>query len=227
MNLEVIGENGSGVLNLPEVYILGSSRPLRLNGDATWTYNDTSHLIEVSGESYLAGLGVDEAYASILKMVDSESASEIVYRCEVFDAVLEQCGAKPRKLISPEFRRVRIPNPDPKSDVPYYRMEAKSEWKRQPLTFSELHPHYRIPMLKIYADALSRIGREADAVTALRDLADFEISRAEELLNEEEARRDLDMVKERLLSANASLRSANQIEPVSYTHLTLPTTPYV
>ncbi len=186
MNLEVIGSKGKGELFLPYVEIWSTGELQTVGGDeARWRFGGEAHLIAKSGKSYLAEHGLEERYKELLKLAEDGRADEFVDRWYDFGTALASTNLKRR---------------------PTLRTGESG-------LMSALHDHYREPIIVDFADALAELDENNEAADAYRQAAEMTLARADDLLQEEDSRRELSQVAQALRRANQLIRLANELVP--------------
>ena len=86
MTLQVIGEHGEGVLNLPEVRLAGYVKkdlklPFGIDEESSWNFLGNSTLITSSGKSWIQEKGLDEVHGRILAEAASENHERVIEAC--------------------------------------------------------------------------------------------------------------------------------------------------
>jgi len=186
MNLEVSGTKGKGELYLPYVEIWSTGELQTVGGDeARWRFGGKEHLIAKSGKSYLAEHGLEEKYQELLKLANDGRAEEFVDRWNDFGAALASTNLKQR---------------------PTLRTGESG-------LISALHDHYRETVIVHFADALAELDQKNEAAEAYRQAARMTLARADDLLQEEDSRRELSQVARELRRANELIRLANELVP--------------
>jgi len=109
MNLQVIGERGEGVLNLPEVQLPGYVKkdikvPFGIHEESSWNFQGNSTLITSSGKSWFHQVGFDEPYRRILSEATAGNHQRVIAECQAFEKVLPKSyGSENRRRWGPEL----------------------------------------------------------------------------------------------------------------------------
>ena len=109
MNLQVIGERGEGVLNLPEVRLPGYVKkdlklPFGIDEESSWNFLGNSTVITSSGKSWIQENGFDEAYGRIHADANTGNHRRVIETCITFDESLpDTFGDEDRRKWGPEL----------------------------------------------------------------------------------------------------------------------------
>lgn len=154
MNLQVIGENGEGLVTLPVVNVNRGYELYGIADNSTWKFGDESDLITISGKSWLQEAGVDLLVDRIRTASEENMHEDVLATCEMLkaavDAAIENDSIEPIEF--PTVAKDRFDN------LPYV---------------------YRAEMLHRYADSLFQLGQDDEASKAFRKEANYHIEHAD------------------------------------------------
>lgn len=143
MQLEVVGEKGTGILLLPSVVMSYQLEIREIGDEASWRTDSTHHIVNLSGVNYLAHLKIEEQYEQLMNFQPQQDAEEFLFLWSLLEKTIEQ-------------------------KLPQYRYPGRT---KQPQLVG-LHSLYRVPILKHKADLLVSWERPEDSTAAYCELAE-------------------------------------------------------
>lgn len=195
MNLQVIGERGEGILNLPEVRLPGYVKkdlklPFGIDEESSWNFLGKSTLITSSGKSWIRENGFDEAHGRILDESNIGNHGRVIESCLAFEGLLPHSfGDEDRRKWGPELH----------SDM-----------------FLGLPPRDRRELLLLLGDSHAAIGNKEQACDCYFDAAQISLDAINKSYwSRGSLKQALDpaVPTRELENANEALKKAHQLEP--------------
>jgi len=190
MNLQVIGENGEGVLTLPVVNVNNGYQLYGIADNSTWKFGDKNNLIVLSGKSWLQEAGLDVLVDRVRTASEENMHEDVLATCGMLKPAVD-AAIKNESIEPVEFPTV-----------------AKDMFDNLPYV-------YRTEMLHRYADSLFQLGQDDEASKAFQSEANFHIEHAESFRysNSYSGDRDPTELPRSIEAARVAIIHASSLQP--------------